>query len=223
MNLALTSDFPSTANHVVFDFMRQVNPHPRIVWVPPFTEMGHKNFPNAQYLFRINGFSHLEYCDIDQEPNKEQLAHLDQYDCIYLTGGDPIGFQRNINQVGLTKKLITYLRTGRMIVAASGGSMQFTKNVSLFRLLDLTLDEVIESRGEHKALCIVDYEILPHINRFEPPFLEKVRRYSELVDNDVLGLADGAAILHSDTTNYKCVGKAISFHKGVMTPIDSTT
>jgi hypothetical protein len=69
--------------------------------------------------------------------------------------------------------------------------MQLTKNVSLFRLLTAALDEVFENRGEYVALGVVDYESLPHWNRFEPSFLEIVRRYLERVDHDVIGLADG--------------------------------
>jgi peptidase E len=221
LNLALTSDLPSTANQVVFDFMRGGNPNPRIAWVPPFTENGHKLFPASQELFRTHGFSNLEYCDIDDEQKEEQLAHLDQYEIIYLTGGDPIGFRRNIIRVGLAGKLQHYLTTGRMIVAASGGSMQLTKNVSLFRLREGALDEVLENRSEYEALGIVDYEILPHLNRFEPSFLEMVRRYSERVDYDVIGLADGAAVLHRSSDNYWCVGQATRFHSGIMTPIET--
>jgi peptidase E len=221
LNLALTSDLPSTANQAVFDFMRSGGPRPRIAWVPPFTEIGRELFPAAQELFEAYGFSDLEFCDIDEEPNEEQLARLDQYDVIYLTGGDPIGFRRNILRAGLPGRLRQYLTTGRLIVAASGGSMQLTKNVSLFRLLTAALDEVFENRGEYDALGVVDYEILPHLNRFEPSFLEIVRRYSERVAHDVIGLADGAAVLHQSSDNYWCVGRAMRFHSGVTTPIDT--
>ena len=223
LNLALTSDLPSTANQVVFDFMRSGNPSPRIAWIPPFTEMGHELFPSAQELFGTYGFSDLEYCDIDEEPDEEQLARLDQYDIIYLTGGDPIGFRRNILQAGLGERLRQYLTTGGLVVAASGGSMQLTKNVSLFRLLTAALEAVLEDRDEYAALGVVDYEILPHLNRFQPPFLETVRRYSEHVDHDVIGLADGAAVLHQGRDNYRCVGQATRFHSGVMTPIETMT
>jgi dipeptidase E len=221
LNLALTSDLPSTANQVVFDFMSSGNPNPRIAWVPPLTKLSHKLFPASQELFRTYGFSNLEYCDINDEQKEEQLAHLDQYDIVYLTGGDPIGFRRNIIRAGLAEKLQQFLTTGRMIVAASGGSMQFTKNVSLFRLHNVALDEVFENHSEYEALGVVDYEILPHLNRFEPSFLEIVRRYSELVDYDVIGLTDGAALLYQCSNDYRCLGKATRFHKGVMTPIDT--
>ena len=99
--------------------------------------------------------------------------------------------------------------------------MQLTKNVLLFRLGTAALDIVFENRDEYEALGVVDYEILPHMNRFEPSFLEIVRCYSERVDHDVIGLADGAAILHRSSDNYWCVGQATRFHGGVMTPIDT--
>ncbi len=99
--------------------------------------------------------------------------------------------------------------------------MQLTKNVSLFRLLSAPLDEVSGDRAEHEALGFVDYELLPHLNRFEAPFLETVRRYSERVPHDIIALADGAAVLHSSSGDYRCVGRAARFRNGVMSPIEA--
>jgi hypothetical protein len=42
--------------------------------------MGRERFPAAQALFESYGFSALDFCDIDEEPNEAQLARLDQYD-----------------------------------------------------------------------------------------------------------------------------------------------
>jgi peptidase E len=125
----------------------------------------------------------------------DQRMSIKKYDCdvIYLTGGNPIGFRRNVIRAGLAGPPLQYLTTGRTVVAASGGSMLLTKNVSLFRLLDMALDEVFENRDEYQALGVVGYEILPHLNRVARSFLETVCRYSERVDHDVIGLADGAS------------------------------
>ena len=194
--------------------MRKRHPHPRIAWIAPFTSTGREHFPIAQDQFATYGFSNLEYCDIDEEPNEMQLAALDQYDVIYLSGGDPIGFRQNIFRSGLSTQLRKSLVAGRLVVAASGGSMQLTKNVSLFRLLTATLDKVLAEHREYDALGIVEYEILPHVNRLESSFLEKVRRYSERVAHDVLGLADGAALLYVNTDDYLCTGQVTRFRKG---------
>jgi peptidase E len=219
LEIALTSDFPSTGTQGVLDLMRKGDPCPRIAWVPPYTQMGRERFPAAQQVFAAYGFSELEYCDIDQAPNFEQLARLDQYDVIYLTGGDPIGFRHNMLRTASYTRLRQYLATGHLIVAASGGTMQFTKNVSLFRLLSTSLDEVIATHSEYEAAGIVTYEILPHLNRHAPSFLELVRRYSEHVAHDVLGLADGAALLYKKSDNYTCLGRVVRFRKGVASEI----
>jgi len=221
LNLALTSDFPSTANQAVIDRIRGSAPSPRVAWIPPLTGMGRERFPAARQQFESYGFPALEYCDIDEEPNEGQLARLDQYDVIYMTGGDPIAFRRNILRAGLPRRLREYLTAGRLIVAASGGSMQLTMNVSLFRLLTEAFDEVVATRGEYEALGVVGYELLPHLNRFEPSFVETVRRYSERVPHDVIALADGAALVHASGDEYQPIGQVVRFRHGVMTAIEA--
>lgn len=221
MNLILTSDFPSTGNHAVLDCMRARSSKPRIAWIPPFTAAGRERYPVAQRLFKSHGFTDLDYCDIDEEPDEEQLNHMDRYDVIYLSGGDPVVFRRNILRTRLDECLRVYLAAGGLIVAASGGSMQFTRNVSLYRLLTATLDEVVRSISEYAALGIVGYEILPHLNRFEPSFLETVRRYSERIPHDVVAIADGAALLHEGGDRYRCVGRAARCRNGVITSVET--
>jgi peptidase E len=222
MNLALTSDFPSTPNPLVFDSIRRASPRPRIAWIPPFTTVGRERFPAARALFGVHGFADVEYCDIDEAPDERQLAHLDRYDVVYLTGGDPIGFRRNILRTGLAGPLRRSLAAGRLIVAASGGSMQLTRNVSLFRLLTASLDDVLAHHGEYEGLGLVGYEILPHLNRLNASFLENVRRYSEGVAHDVVALADGAAVLHAGGEGYTCAGEAARFRSGARMPIEQS-
>ena len=100
------------------------------------------------------------------------------------------------------------------MVTASGGSIQFTKNVSLFRLLTTDLNTVLAERQEYEGLGILEFEIVPHINRLEAAFLEKVRLYSERISHEVLGLADGAALLFADSDDYLCTGQVTRFRKG---------
>ena len=80
MNLALTSDFPSTPNHLVLERMRSRSLRPRIAWLPPLTAAGRERFPAAQALFESHGFSDLEYCDIDEEPDEALPARLNRCD-----------------------------------------------------------------------------------------------------------------------------------------------
>lgn len=219
MNLILTSDLPVTANQTVFDRLRAAGEAPRIVFIPPFTDLGRKKFARARQQFESFGFPHVDYCDIDADMNSDQVARLDEYDVIYLSGGDPLRFRVNMRRSGLEDVLQRCLDAGRTVVGASGGAMQLSKNVSLFRLVNTSLDEVLAGHQNYQGLGLVDCEVLPHLNRFGPAFIETVRRYSAQFDHDVVALVDGAALLSTESGGFECVGQAAIFRKGeLVTP-----
>lgn len=221
MKLILTSDLPLTGHDRAFAWMRATTVRPRIAWIPPFADRDRTRFTQARTRFAAYGFDALEYCDIDEQINRLQLSQLADYDIVYLSGGDPIRFRGNLLRTGLAARLQECLTAGRLIVGASGGSMQFTQNVSLFRLVNTPVDNVIADHAEYDAMGLVSYEILPHVNKCEPTFLEQVRRYSERVAHDIIGLADGVAVLHASQSDYQCVGQVQRFRKGVVSTIES--
>jgi len=216
VNLALTSDFPSTHNSAVVDAIRRTSRRPRIAWIPPISISGGKRLAAARERFASYGFPDLEYCDIDAHPDEGLVDHLMEYDVVYLTGGDPLVFRRNIFRSGLHARLLEYLGAGGFVVAASGGAMQFTKNLSLFRLDTCSLAEVVAHHAQFEGLGVVGYELLPHLDRLPPNFVEKVRRYSEHLGLDVIALADGAAVLQSTAGYRVCGGRAVRLRHGVV-------
>ena len=221
MNLALTSDFPSSANSAVLQRIRMTGANPRVAWIPPLTSVGRERFPAAQALFQSLRVSALEFCDIDEQPNESQLAQLEQYDVVYFTGGDPLVFRRNIERCGISNGIRNCLAAGRLIVAASGGAMQFTTNLSVYRLLSEAVDTVIVERDEYGALRVVRYEFLPHLNRLDQAFLAKVQRYSERVPYDIVALEDGSAMIHWQAEDARCIGRGVRFRGGVKSVIEA--
>lgn len=101
--------------------------------------------------------------------------------------------------------------------------MQLTANVSVFRLLTESLEAVIAARETYAGLGLTDYEVLPHLNRHEPWFLERVRSYSERSGCDIVGLADGAAWLHTGAGGVRCFGRAVRFRDGARTDVQDGT
>src|SRR5262245_3496097 len=145
MNVILTSDFPSSAHPNVVGRMRAAAPRPRIAWVAPDTAGGHTHFDHAATRFAELGFDHLEYCDIDEERDDVQLAYLYEFDIVYLSGGDPLRFRFNMLRTGLSGRLRQCVTLDRLIVAASGGSLLLTPNVSLYRLQSESVDAVLDT------------------------------------------------------------------------------
>src|SRR5262245_36260486 len=98
MPLILTSNFPSTPIEAVVDRIRQTASEPRVAWIPPSTITGRVRFQVAEEIWQSFGVSSLEYCDIDEAPDPSQLHTLPEYDVVYLTGGEPIGFRDNVRR-----------------------------------------------------------------------------------------------------------------------------
>ena len=53
------------------------------------------------------------------------------------------------------------------------------------------------------------------------PCLDRVRRYSEWIADDIVGLADGAALLHTSAAEYRCVGQAVRFRNGAVHTVET--
>ena len=214
MRLILTSDFPSSAPAEVVERLKASGDSPRIAWIPPDTDGGHTHFDAARQRFSALGFNRLEPCDIDREKDEVQLAYLHEFDVIYLSGGDPLRFRYNMFRAGLSGGLRRCLAARRLVVAASGGSMLLTPNVSLYRLQTESVEAVLNDRGRFDAVSAVSYEVLPHANRCDAALLGKVRRYSEQVDHDIVALSDGAALLHAGDS-FEAVGEVARYRLGV--------
>ena len=221
MNLILTSDFPSTANGLVVERIKAVAPEPRIAWIPPFTDTDGVHFAEAGRRFSAAGLDQLEYLDIDEDLDQVQLAYLHEFDVIFLSDGDPVRFRYNAIRAGLAGRLRQCAGLGRLIVGASGGALLLTPNVSLFRLQTDSDEEVLATRGRFSALGAVAFELLPHADRLDAAFIDKVRRYSEQAGTDVVAVADGGAIFPTSADEFEHVGTITRYRRGEIIATDS--
>jgi peptidase E len=221
MNLILTSDFPSTAIPQVVERIKAVAAEPRIAWIPPFTDKDGGHFSEAARRFGDAGLDQIEHLDIDEDLDQVQLAYLHEFDVIYLSGGDPVRFRYNAIRAGLAGRLRQCAGLGRLIVGASGGALLLTPNVSLFRLQTESVEEVVATRGRFAALGAVTFELLPHANRLDAAFIDKVRRYSQQTETDVVAVADGSAIFSTSAGEFEHVGTIARYRRGEIIAIDS--
>ena len=216
MTIALTSDFPSTINAAVVELIKAPSRQPHVAWVAPHTVAVQEKLPAAKKAFRSLGVRHVDSYALDGLRSILPIS-LDSYDVVYLTGGDPIDFREGMRRTHFYDQLRSFLAAGGIVVGASGGAMQVTRNVSLFRLLSLSVDEVVSDRERFDALGAIDIELLPHLNRHSVDFLEKVLRYSERVAQEILALSDGAAVIFRDGES-TATGNATTFRQGTQVP-----
>jgi peptidase E len=219
VNLILTSDFPSHPTEGIVETIRAVARHPRVAWVAPASIIRRVRFLAARRIFRDLGISDLAVVDL--VPGRSRWLAND-FDVVYLSGGHPLAFRAVLRKSGLLAELAAFARSGALIVGASGGAMQVTPNISLHRLLKYDVAEVVAGRAGHAGLGLVGFEFLPHLNRHDQVFVNRVRAYSEAVPHDIVGVDDGGAI--SVTTNgaVSVIGRAVRFRQGVVSPFEVT-
>ena len=218
MNLIFTSDFPATPPAVI-ERLQAVAAAPRIAWIPPLTDPG--RFQEAREQFAAAGFDRLEYLDIDQDLDQVQIAYLHQFDVIYLASGDPVHLRYNAIRAGLAARLRHCAALGRLIVGAGDAALLLTPNVSLFRLRSESVDDVLATRGRFDALGAVSYELLPHADRVDAAFMEKVRGYSERTEADIVALAGGAAVFPTATDSFAHTGPVTRYRRGEIIGADA--
>ena len=216
MNLILTSDFPVTPNAKVVSALQAQGTEPRIAWIPPHTEGSAEAFAIAKQQFGALGLNAVECLDIDEDRDEVQIAYLHEFDVVFLSAGDAVRFRYNAIRSGLSGRLRQCAAAGRVIAAAGGGALLLTPNVSVMRLEDETVDAVLATRGRLDALGAVDYEMLPHRDRWAEHVRERVRAYSAVIDHDVVALADGSAIFHMNGAPPATDGNLTRYRKGTI-------
>jgi len=193
----LTSNFPSDGSGLIAAHALQRCPAIELVWLPPDDNTGH--LAQATPAFAGLGLHNVRpYGDVG-------ALWIGTTECraLYLSGGNPIAFRNRLaNQrtrdrlgFGTAEPLPT------LVIGASGGALQLTPNISLFRLLDEPLETVLRERPAYSGLGLVPFEVLPHFNLQASEFLAAVQRYSESAGVDVWCIPDGSAVaLEADGT-----------------------
>lgn len=216
MELILTSNFPESAPRQVVERIKAVGAAPRVAWIAESTEMWRRLFEPSRARFEALGCTDLEYCDIDEDPDPVQIAYVHEFDLIYLHGEDPVRFRRNMLRTGMAGRLRHAAMGGTLIVTSSAGSLLMTPNVSLYRLKTESVDQVMSNWWRFDGTGAVAYEVLPHADRWEAPFLERVLDYSARLDHDIIGVPDGGALFHIGPHTFDYVGEVVRYRKGTV-------
>lgn len=219
-NVILTSDFPSNPHPSVVERVRAVARTPRVAWIAPDSAIRRIRFLAARYSFSTLGLGSITNVElVPTSATHHRLAN--DFDVVYLSGGSPVPFRANLAKSGLASRLADFVTDGGLVVAASGGAMQLTQNLSLYRLLTSSVDDVVATRQAYEGLGVVDVEFLPHLNRHASSFMAKVQQYSETVPNDIVALEDGGALWWVDQSKISCAGRGIRIRHGVVSQLEA--
>jgi peptidase E len=210
MRFVLTSNFPSAGNAAVAQHLRDVEGVRVVHWVAAAHD-------DARFRVACDDFAAIGLGDVraatDAPPD---LRTLHAGEAVYLSGGDPIAFRQSLHDSGFGRSIAQAKAAGSdgLIMTASGGAMQLTPNVSLFRLLKDDVESVIAQRESYAALACVPFEMLPHSQSHSPEFMRSVHAYSAQTDSEIVLVPDGSALCVDARGATRHIGPVSRLHRG---------
>ena len=197
-HIVLTSNFPRPGNERVATCLHGAAGLASIAWIA--TRDDAARFAEARAEFAALGFDGLR-------PFASETTSA-----IYLSGGNPLDFRAALRSTPLRRSLLG----ATLILGASGGAMQLTPNLSLYRLLAHGVSQVLDERAEYEAMGLVPFEMLPHVEQQTPNMLAAVRAYSKSIEGDIWCLTDGAAVVQEADGSIVAIGDARCLRGGVF-------
>jgi len=222
MKLLITSDYPLKNNKPIQDYLNATVPieATKIAFIDPYPRKRTKHYKTFRDQFIDYGFHHIEYFGLRKKLTKESIEDLVRYEIAYLLGGTPQTILTQIKKSGFKSFIPEYNNTCGIIISASGSSMALSKNFSLFKLFRSPVEETVRTYDDMKGLELIPYEILPHYERYDESFIEKIKIYSQRVNTEIYGLYDGSALIY-DRGKTTPVGKGIKVVKGKVKGVRS--
>lgn len=191
-------------------------PSVKVGYIPSGGDKKRKYYTeNCEYYKKL-GFEDFFFFDLDDEYDELRINELLSCNIIHLSAGDPLYFVQNIKKRNFVNVLRYFVDQGGILVGVSGGSLQLTKTVAIYKssignLRDVTYEDYLGL----SALNLVDFEFLPHYNRWSQDFIDTVKAYSAKFSCLIYACRDGDGILVNNN-EIEFIGNITKIENGVV-------
>ncbi|WP_216647466.1 Type 1 glutamine amidotransferase-like domain-containing protein [Bacillus sp. THAF10] len=165
----------------------------KIGYIPSTEDKDKSYFQTKVQYYRKYGVKDIIFFDLYQEFHSEKIEELLSCDIIHLSAGNPIAFRQALRARQMEPVLKKYFEQGGTIVGVSGGAVQLGKSAHLFQLFSEGSVKV-----ELNTLGLVDFEFLPHYNRWDDQFKEAVKTFSKTTNTKIYAGNDGDGLIVED-------------------------
>ncbi|PFG13223.1 Type 1 glutamine amidotransferase-like domain-containing protein [Bacillus sp. es.036] len=172
----------------------------KVGYIPSTQDKDKKYFRTKVDYYQNYGISDIVFFDLYAEFTSNNINKLMECDIIHLSAGNPIEFRKAIKHRKMEQVLWNYYHSGGIIVGVSGGAVQLGQSTALFHLFKGS--DCVESSD---ALKMVNFEFLPHYNRWNNDFKQEVLAYSKRTGTRILCVNDGDGVI-VDGKNIQMIG-----------------
>ena len=167
----------------------------KVGYIPSAGDRERKYYNDKVNYYQKYGISHFMFFDLDEEYDEGFLNDLMDCTIIHLSGGKPVELNRHVMNRSFGANLEAYLLDGGIVVGVSAGAIQLTRSIGLYLAYMFGFDY---EREQHQAALttsqLVDFEFVPHLNRFSQAYIDGLQNYSDRYGTRIYGCYDGGGI-----------------------------
>ncbi|WP_194840879.1 Type 1 glutamine amidotransferase-like domain-containing protein [Filobacillus milosensis] len=162
----------------------------KIGYIPSTEDKDKEYFNTKVQYYKSYGIHNMMFFDLCSEFDSMRIKELMECDIIHLSAGNPIEFRHAIKNRQMDRVLRDYFNNGGTIVGVSGGAVQLGKTTNLFQLFTGKINDEASD-----TLNFVDFEFLPHYNRWSDEFKQKVQKYAQETGTKIYAGNDGDGLI----------------------------
>ncbi len=140
----------------------------------------------------LNNFKNITPNVTQISLNNNNLSTINNFDVIYITGGDLAPLIKLVESSSLKKAIISYLKNGGCVIGESAGSMIFGKDLKwIYNIKRGTKPKYDVNLVTYKGLGLVDINFYPHWNKATDDIKERVSSYEISNNITITRVKDG--------------------------------
>lgn len=174
----------------------------RIVFLPIMVdeETKRKHYDIVQNYYTEIGIEEIQYIDLTKKASKNILSTVKEYEVFHFSGGNTLETLVFFKESGVDAFLKSLMTMDKIFIGHCGGAVLLSSNASWIRLRTEDIDEVLTNHPRYQALGLVNFEFIPHYNRFkkEKEFIKKVVEYSIGIPTPIYTCKDGDGLIVKD-------------------------
>ncbi|WP_226658081.1 Type 1 glutamine amidotransferase-like domain-containing protein [Guptibacillus hwajinpoensis] len=161
----------------------------KVGYIPSTEDKDKQYFQTKVQYYQNYGVTDILFFDLYADFTSLKIKELFQCDIIHLSAGNPIEFGNAIRNRSMDQVLLDYVQSGGIIVGVSGGAVLLGQSINLFHLF------IGSAKKSSETLKLVDFEFLPHYNRWNDAFKQEVKEYSERKKKKIYCANDGDGLM----------------------------
>ena len=171
----------------------------KLAYIPSGGDVTRQYYNDRVDYYSKLGVKNFFFFDLNDEYDEGDLKKLDECTIIHLSGGKPQILNQNVKRRRFGEFLKGFSSKGGILVGISAGAIQMTKSVGLFVAFKEGFEYEVDHHEESLTTSkLVEFEFIPHFNRFDDTYKNGLQEYASRYDSRIYCCNDGDGVIVRD-------------------------